>query len=163
MLRRFIGEAVDLVWLPGTMSGLIHIDPSQLDQLLANLCVNARDAVAGSGTITIEMGSVSFDEQACAPHADYVPGEYIMLSVSDDGSGMDEETRVQVFEPFFTTKSQGNGTGLGLSMVYWIVRQNNGMISVSSEHGQGTTFKIYLPRLPEDAEKMGRKTSSAVD
>ena len=157
MLRRLIGEAVDLVWLPGTTPGLIHIDPSQLDQLLANLCVNARDAVAGSGTITIETGSVSFDEQACATHADYVPGEYVMLSVSDDGSGMDEETQLQIFEPFFTTKSQGNGTGLGLSMVYGIVRQNNGMISVSSEHGQGTTFKIYLPRLPEDAEKMAEK------
>ncbi len=146
MLRRLIGEDIDLVWLPGANLGPVFIDPSQVDQILVNLCVNARDAIAGVGKITIETGNVSFDEACCAGHGGFVPGEFVLLAVSDDGCGMDAETQSHLFEPFFTTKGLGRGTGLGLATVYGAVRQNNGFINVYSEPGQGTTFKIYLPR-----------------
>jgi two-component system, cell cycle sensor histidine kinase and response regulator CckA len=146
MLRRLIGEDIDLAWLP--MGGLcqVKIDPVQVDQILANLCVNARDAISNVGKVTIETGNAVFDETYCALHAGFVPGEYVLLAVSDDGCGMDKETLDQIFEPFFTSKGVGKGTGLGLSMVYGIVKQNNGFINVYSEQGKGTTFRIYLPR-----------------
>jgi CheY-like chemotaxis protein len=146
MLRRLIGEDIDLVWLPGDKVGLVYIDPSQVDQILANLCVNTRDAIADTGKVTIETASVTFDEDYCGQNPSIVPGEYVMLAVSDDGCGMDSETLANIFEPFFTTKDMGKGTGLGLATVYGIVKQNNGVINVYSEIGHGTTFRIYLPR-----------------
>jgi len=146
MLRRLIGEDIDLAWRPGSNLGPIFIDPSQVDQILANLCVNARDAIADTGKITIETDSACFDEAYCTDHAYFVPGEFVMLAVSDDGCGMDPETLGVVFEPFFTTKELGKGTGLGLATIYGIVKQNNGFINVYSEPGHGTTFKIYLPQ-----------------
>jgi two-component system cell cycle sensor histidine kinase/response regulator CckA len=144
MLRRLIGENIDLVWRPGDELWSVKIDPSQIDQVVANLCVNARDAITGVGKVTIETGNIIFDEAYCAGRPYFVPGEYVLLAVSDDGCGMDEETRTHLFEPFFTTKSIGQGTGLGLATVYGIVKQNDGFINVYSEPGQGTTFKIYF-------------------
>jgi len=146
MLRRLIGEDIDLAWLPGKNLTPVKVDPSQIDHILANLCVNARDAIMDVGKITIETDVAAFDEAYCADHAGFVPGEHVLLAVSDNGSGMDPETVSHLFEPFFTTKEQGKGTGLGLASVYGAVKQNNGFINVYSEPGQGTTFKIYLPR-----------------
>lgn len=146
MIRRLIGEDIDLAWLPGSELWPVKIDPTQVDQVLANLCVNARDAIAGVGKVTIETKNISFDEAYCADHAGFVPGEYVLLAVSDDGRGMAPETLDKIFEPFFTTKGVGKGTGLGLATVYGIVKQNNGFINVYSEPEKGTTIKIYLFR-----------------
>ena len=146
MLRRLIGEDIDLAWLPGTGALLVKMDPSQIDQILANLCVNARDAIEGVGKVAIETDTVTVDEDYCADHVGFVPGEFVLLAVSDDGSGMDKETLDNIFEPFFTTKGVDEGIGLGLATIYGSVRQNNGFINVYSEPGKGTTFKIYLPR-----------------
>lgn len=146
MLRRLIGEDIDLAWLPGADVWPVKIDPAQVDQILANLCVNARDAIAGVGKVTIETKNSSFDEAYCADHKGFAPGEYVLLAVSDDGRGIAPETLDKIFEPFFTTKGLGKGTGLGLATVYGIVKQNNGFINVYSEPENGTTIKIYLPR-----------------
>jgi len=146
MLQRLIGEDIDLAWMPGHVAGKIRIDPSQLDQILANLAVNARDAIAGVGKLTIGTDTVVIDEAYCADHPGHMPGTFVLLTVSDDGSGMSKETMSHIFEPFFTTKGVGLGTGLGLATVYGIVNQNSGFINVYSEPGQGTTFKVYLPR-----------------
>jgi PAS domain S-box-containing protein len=146
MLRRLIGEEIELTWLPGTDTGQVEIDPVQLDQLLANLCVNARDAISGSGKITIETANVQFDAAYCKTHQGFKPGSYVMLAVSDNGCGMDKETQEHIYEPFFTTKDSGKGTGLGLATVYGIVKQNQGFINLYSEPGRGTTFRIYLTR-----------------
>ena len=145
MLRRLIGEDIELSWLPGKNLAPVKMDPSQIDQILANLCVNARDAIADVGKITIETDVVSFDDAYCTDHAGFIPGEFIMLAVSDNGRGMDKETVSHLFEPFFTTKEVGKGTGLGLATVYGAVKQNKGFVNVYSEPGQGTTFRIYLP------------------
>ena len=145
MLRRLIGEDIHLAWLPGMNLNKIKIDPSQLDQILANLCVNARDAIANTGKITIETSKFVCDEHYCKEHSEAIPGDYIMLAVSDNGCGMSQETLSRLFEPFFTTKDVGKGTGLGLATVYGIVKQNNGFVNVYSEEGMGATFKIYLP------------------
>ncbi|MBI5602139.1 MAG: PAS domain S-box protein [Deltaproteobacteria bacterium] len=146
MLRRLIGEDIDLAWLPGIELWPVKMDPSQIDQILANLCVNARDACAGVGKVTIETKNMAFDEVYCTLHKDFIPGEYAELAVSDNGSGMGKEVLENLFEPFFTTKGMGKGTGLGLSTVYGIVKQNKGFINVSSDPGEGTTIRIYLPR-----------------
>ncbi len=146
MLRRLIGEDIDLTWLPGRDLMPVKVDPSQIDQILANLCVNARHAITDTGKITIETGGAAFDEAYCARHAGFLPGVFVTLAVRDDGCGIDHETLTHVFEPFFTTKKVDEGTGLGLSTVYGIVRQNDGFIDVSTEPEQGTTFTIYLPR-----------------
>jgi PAS domain S-box-containing protein len=146
MLRRLIGEDIDLAYMPGAALWPAKIDPAQIDQILANLCVNARDAIAGVGKVTIETENVVFDEAFCAHHLGFAPGAYVMLAVSDDGCGMTREVLDNLFEPFFTTKGVGEGTGLGLATVYGIVKQNGGFIDVYSEPGQGSVFKIYLPR-----------------
>ncbi|MFH0783283.1 MAG: PAS domain S-box protein [Pseudomonadota bacterium] len=154
MLRRLIGEDIDLAWLPESNVQHIKIDPSQLEQILANLCVNARDAIAGVGKITIETHTVIFDDAYCAEHIGFVPGEFVLLAVSDDGCGMDKETLGSIFEPFFTTKDVNQGTGLGLATVYGIVKQNTGFINVYSEPGKGTTLRIYLPCHVGEKEKI---------
>jgi PAS domain S-box-containing protein len=146
MLHRLIGEDIDLAWRPETDLWAVNMDPSQFDQILANLCVNARDAIGGVGKITIETNNVTFNEAYCADHLGCIPGEYVLLAVSDDGIGMDKETLAHIFEPFFTTKGIGEGTGLGLATVFGIVKQNEGFVSVYSEPGKGTTFRLYLPR-----------------
>ena len=146
MLRRLIGEDIELIWQPAPNLWPINMDPSQIDQILANLCINARDAISNIGEITIETETFSFDEDYCADHIGFVPGDFVMLAVSDNGHGMDKETQEKVFEPFFTTKGIGKGTGLGLATVYGIVKQNNGFINIYSEPGLGTTIKIYLSR-----------------
>jgi nitrogen-specific signal transduction histidine kinase/CheY-like chemotaxis protein len=145
MLERLIGEEVRLeteVW-PGLTPVLA--DSTQVEQILVNLVVNARDAIAGSGTITIELRNIEFDNIGVAAHPGLKPGDYVEMSVTDNGSGMDAETAAKIFEPFFTTKENGKGTGLGLATVYGIVQQNSGAIEVQSNIGHGTTFFIYLP------------------
>ena len=159
MLRRLIGEDIDLAWLPGAEVWSVKIDPSQVDQILVNLCVNARDAIADVGKVTIETKNISFDKDYCADHAGFVPGEYVMLAVSDDGSGMAPETLDKIFEPFFTTKGLGKGTGLGLATVYGIAKQNNGFINVYSEPEKGTTIRVYLPRHSGQAVEAHREST----
>jgi PAS domain S-box-containing protein len=146
MLQRLIGEDIDLLWQPEADLWLVNVDPSQIDQILANLCVNARDAISGVGKLIIETHNIYLDHDYCANHAGFVPGEYVRLTVSDNGCGMDREIIDKIFEPFFTTKDSSKGTGLGLSMVYGIVKQNRGFINVYSEPEHGTTFNIYFPR-----------------
>jgi CheY-like chemotaxis protein len=160
MLRRLIGEDIDLTWHPEPGLWPVRVDPSQIDQILANLCVNARDAIADIGKMTIETAHGVFDADYCARHVGFVPGEYVRLAVSDDGCGMDEDTLAHAFEPFFTTKAVGTGTGLGLATVYGIVKQNGGFINVYSEPGQGTTFAIYLPRYAGKAEPARTKEAA---
>jgi two-component system, cell cycle sensor histidine kinase and response regulator CckA len=160
MLRRLIGEDIDLAWLPGKLWS-VKVDPTQIDQILANLCVNARDAIAGVGKVTIETGTATFDKTYCARHAGFVPGEYVLLAMSDNGCGMDKEIQDKLFEPFFTTKETGKGTGLGLATIYGIVKQNNGFINVYSEPGQGTTFRVYLPRHDGKSEQSREEVSEA--
>lgn len=146
ILQRLIGEGIQLTWQPKSKLWPVRMDPSQIDQILANLCVNARDAISDIGKITIATGNRDVDDHYCAGNAGFVPGEYVLLSVSDNGCGMDKKTLSHIYEPFFTTKGVGEGTGLGLATVYGIVKQNNGYINVYSEPNQGTTFTIYLPR-----------------
>ena len=147
MLGRLIGEDISLSWLPGPDLWPVLVDASQVDQVLANLCINARDAISGTGTITIETGNCSLDESYCRHYSYVNPGDYVMLAVSDTGCGIMPEHLDSIFEPFFTTKGIGQGTGLGLSTVYGIMKQNNGFINAYSELGRGTTFKVYFPRL----------------
>jgi two-component system, cell cycle sensor histidine kinase and response regulator CckA len=151
LMRRLVGEHLQLAWLPGPGLWPVRIDPSQVDQILANLCVNARDAIDGAGQIHLATENATVDAEFCAGRADALPGDYALLSVTDSGRGMDKETLAQIFEPFFTTKGLGKGTGLGLATVYGIVKQNNGFIHVYSELGKGTAFRIYLPRVAAEA------------
>ena len=149
MLRRLIGENINLIWRPGGKLGSVKIDASQLDQILANLCLNARDAITGTGEVTIETKNASIDQNSSSIHTEITPGEYVLLSVSDSGHGMDVETLGHAFEPFFTTKNVGEGTGLGLATVYGIIKQNDGFVNIDSKPGQGTTCRIYLPRVSD--------------
>ncbi len=146
MLQRLVGEQIELTWQPGEGLWSVLIDPSQIDQILANLTVNARDAIVGHGRITIETANVTLEHAVLSAHPEQVKGEYVCLSVSDSGSGMDANTREHLFEPFFTTKKIGVGTGLGLATVYGIVQQNGCKIHVQSEEGKGSVFQIFLPR-----------------
>jgi two-component system, cell cycle sensor histidine kinase and response regulator CckA len=162
MLRRIIGENIELSWNPGINLWPVKIDPIQIDQILANLTVNARDAISGVGKITIETTCESIDETYCVGRFGFLPGEYVVLTFSDTGQGMTKDVQEHLFEPFFTTKSLGKGTGLGLATVYGIVKQNKGYIYVYSELEKGTTFKIYFPRSEgEKAEPQSKESEAA--
>jgi len=155
MLRRLIGENNDLAWLPEDPLWPVKIDPGQLDQVLTNLCINARDAIVGAGKITIETHNVVLGAEYCADHPECLPGEFVLMSVSDNGCGMDQRTLANLFEPFFTTKEVGEGTGLGLAVLDGIVKQNGGFVGVESKLGEGSTLKIYLPRYGVASEPVG--------
>lgn len=154
MLKRLIGEDVLLEWKPGQDIKKIKMDPSQIDQILANLCVNARDAITQDGKISIETDNVELDERFCQTQTGISPGKYVMLSVKDNGRGMNREVLSHLFEPFFTTKTLGKGTGLGLATVYGIMKQNKGFINVTSESGSGTTFKLFFPCFTGEPDKL---------
>jgi two-component system, cell cycle sensor histidine kinase and response regulator CckA len=175
MLRRLIGEDVELLWKPGRGLGSVRIDPVQVDQVLANLCVNARDAIGSThGTVTIETGTAELDKAYCEAHSGASPGRHVALAITDSGCGMDAATLANVFEPFFTTKGVGKGSGLGLATVYGIVKQNHGAIDARSEPGKGATFRVYLPqhvagaeessaRADEQAPRQGKETILLVE
>jgi CheY-like chemotaxis protein len=174
MLRRIIGENIKLLWKPGEGPCPVMVDPSQIDQLLANLCVNAKDSINGVGQLIIETGGRTLDKDFCAVRPGFHPGRYVLLTVRDNGCGMESETLDHIFEPFFTTKELGKGTGLGLATVYGMVKQNKGFIDVVSTPGLGTTFTVYLPRhdakqeqpdqdLPAASTPEGRETILLVE
>ncbi len=161
MLRRLLGDSVELIVLPGTALGYVQIDSAQLQQAILNLATNAREAMPAGGRLVLETSNPELDE-AAAKKAGVKPGAYVMLAVSDTGSGMDAETRTRLFEPFFTTKEHGKGSGLGLSMVYGVVKQNDGYITVYSQVNCGTIFEIYLPRAePSTAVPAARRPSAS--
>jgi nitrogen-specific signal transduction histidine kinase len=153
MLPRLIGEDISIQVTTGKSTGSVKVDPGQFQQVLMNLAVNARDAMPGGGKIVIETSNVDLDENYCASHTYVTPGRFVMLAVSDTGQGMSDEVKAHIFEPFFTTKERGSGTGLGLATTYGAVHQAGGSIEVYSEVGIGTTFKVYLPRVEEEAAK----------
>ena len=144
MLGRLLGENIKLEWLPCKEPCMVNMDVTQVDQILANLCINAKDALPDGGAITIQTSKKEIDEHYNLSHSEAIPGQYICVSISDNGIGMDKDVREKIFEPFFTTKGLGEGTGLGLATVYGIIKQNHGFINVYSEPGKGTTFNIYV-------------------
>ncbi len=150
MIKRLIGEEIELLWEPGEKLLPVWLDSTQMDQILANLCVNARDAISGIGKIVIKTENVKLDDHFCSVYKSVQPGDFVCLSVSDNGSGMDEETISHLFEPFFTTKEKDYGSGLGLATVYGIIKQNHGFIRVDSQLNQGTTFYLNLPSHTDD-------------
>jgi len=152
MLGRVLRENIQLQLLPAPDLGMVQVDPVQIQQVIINLAINAQDAMPDGGKITIETSNVEFDEPYILSHSQILPGPFVQLSFTDNGTGMDEATKAHIFEPFFTTKAAGNGTGLGLATIYGIVKQSNGYMWVYSEPGQGTSFKIYFPRVshPKD-------------
>ena len=162
MIRRLIGEDIELFWQPGPGLWPVKMDPAQIDQIVANLCVNARDAIHGVGKLSVETKNVHIDADAPAVYGEFRPGEYVMLAVSDTGDGMDARTLENIFEPFYTTKPTGKGTGLGLPTVYGIARQNNGFVNVCSEPGKGSTFRIYLPRHEGETGREDAAQSSGI-
>jgi CheY-like chemotaxis protein len=150
MLARLIGEDIELIWAPSPEAGRVRIDPSQVDQVLTNLAANARDAITGVGRVTVRTSRAVLERAELARHEGAMPGPYVVLEVTDTGSGMDPVTASHLFEPFFTTKPVGQGTGLGLATVYGIVKQNDGCVEVDSELGRGTTVRIFLPGVEAD-------------
>jgi len=161
MLTRLIGEDITLETKLAAELGSVRVDPGQFQQLVVNLCVNARDAMPDGGKLAIQTGNADLDESFCHLQPDVRPGGYVRIAVSDTGQGMSEEVRQRIFEPFFTTKEEGRGTGLGLATVFGVVKQAGGVIDVYSETGMGTTFRIYLPRVEEPAESPARPACRA--
>jgi CheY-like chemotaxis protein len=162
LLQRSLGEGVNVRVKPGKNLRLASVDPGQVDDAIVNLAINARDAMPDGGTVTIETRNVTLDEEYAAQHVEVTPGEYVMLAVSDTGTGMPPEVIARAFEPFFTTKEEGQGTGLGLSQVFGWIKQSGGHIKIYSEIGHGTTIKLFLPRSEiRSAEQRGAAEAAA--
>lgn len=157
MLKSLLGEHIELITILADDLHSVMVDPAQLEHSIINLAINAKDVMPAGGKLFIETQNIEIDEDYSKSHYEVVPGKYVLITVSDNGIGMDEDTRTRIFEPFFTTKEKGKGTGLGLAMVYGFVKQSGGHIWVYSEVQKGTTFKIYLPAYKEEASVEGTK------